>query len=143
MRPRFGRTTLPDPPPPPDCLKFRSFSFARHHFVMFLFQCVSSRGFFSVCEDRDPQTFGLLGCRVKPRHPHRAAGARTRQPENSKRAYLSVPVFKNTTKIQREDPQRRKKRTNLLAGEGKKRAKFWAPHPSRPPFSTHKKNLNN
>ena len=31
------------------------------------------------------------------------------------------PGFKNTTKIPREDPEERK-----LAGEGKKRAKFWA-----------------
>ena len=43
-----------------------------------------------------------------------------------KRAHLRVPVFKNTTKIQREDIQRGKKRTNFAAGEGKKRAKFWA-----------------
>ena len=33
--------------------------------------------------------------------------------------------LQNTTKIQREDTQRGKKRTNLAAG-GKKRAKFWA-----------------
>ena len=33
---------------------------------------------------------------------------------------------KNTTKIPRVDLQRGKKRTNFAAGEGKKRAKFWA-----------------
>ena len=49
-----------------------------------------------------------------------------------KRAHLRVPVFKNTTKIQREDTQRGKKRTNFAAG-GEKRAKFWPPpHPSGP-----------
>ena len=43
-----------------------------------------------------------------------------------KRAHLRVPAFKNTTKIQREDTQRGKKRTNFAAGDGNKRAKFWA-----------------
>ena len=42
-----------------------------------------------------------------------------------KRAHLRVPAFKNTTKIQREDPQRererKKKRAKMGAGEGKKR----------------------
>ena len=46
----------------------------------------------------------------------------TREP---KRAHLSVPVFKNTTKIPREDPQKREERKKFPAGE-KKRAKFWA-----------------
>ena len=50
----------------------------------------------------------------------------TRQPENSKRAHLRVPAFRNTTKIQREDTQRGKKRTKFCGGRGKKRAKFWA-----------------
>ena len=63
-----------------------------------------------VCEPRRP---GLVG---PPGH------TTTREPE---RAHLGVPAFKNTTKIQREDPQRGKKRTNFAAGEGKKRAKFW------------------
>ena len=35
-------------------------------------------------------------------------------------AILSVPAFKNTTKIQREDPQRGTKRANMVPGEGKK-----------------------
>ena len=43
-----------------------------------------------------------------------------------KRAHLSFPAFKNTTKIQREDPQRERKRAKMGAGEGKKSAKFWA-----------------
>ena len=37
------------------------------------------------------------------------------------------PGASNTTKIPREDPQRkREERKKLVAGEGKKRAKFWA-----------------
>ena len=73
-------------------------------------------------------TFGLSGCRVK----HRAAGARTRQPENSKRAHFRVPAFKNTTKIPHKDPKREKEERKLWREEGEKSAKFWAPHPSGP-----------
>ena len=47
----------------------------------------------------------------------------TREP---KRAHLSAPVFKNTTKIQREDPPEREERKKFPAGERKKSAKFWA-----------------
>ena len=83
-----------------------------------------------------------LSCETPAAPPDRAAGARTRQPKNSKRAHLRVLAFRNTTKIQREDTQREKKRTNFVAGEGKKREKLWAPtlrgstlrapHPSGP-----------
>ena len=46
-----------------------------------------------VFEGRDPQlcTFGLSGCRVKPRRLRGRWGF-TRQPENSKRAHLRVPA---------------------------------------------------
>ena len=43
-----------------------------------------------------------------------------------KRAHLRVLAFKNTTKIQREDTQRDTKRAKMVAGKGRKRAKFWA-----------------
>ena len=43
-----------------------------------------------------------------------------------KRAHLSAPAFKNTTKIQREDPPEREERMRFPVGERKKRAKFWA-----------------
>ena len=51
-------------------------------------------------------TFGVLGlsCEAPP-----------------KRVHLRVSSFKNTTKIPREDLQRGKKRTNVAAGEGKKK----------------------
>ena len=45
----------------------------------------------------------------------------TRQPQNSKRAHLSVPAHKNST---RRPPER--ERARKWAGEGKKRTKFWA-----------------
>ena len=48
----------------------------------------------------------------------------TREP---KRAHLSVPVFKNTTRIPRKDPQEREERMKFPVGESKKSAKFWPP----------------
>ena len=36
---------------------------------------------------------------------------------------LRVPEFKNTTKIQREDPQRESTKSEILVGRGEKRAK--------------------
>ena len=74
---------------------------------------------------RDPQmcTFGLSGCRVKHRRPQ-TRRCFTRQPESH--AHLSATAFKNTTKIQREDPPEREERMKFPAGERKQRAKFWA-----------------
>ena len=61
-------------------------------------------------------TFGLSGCRVKPRRLWRLQTSTFQGPGASK-----------TTKIQREDPQEREERKTNVAGEaGKKRAKFWA-----------------
>ena len=51
-------------------------------------------------------------------------GPFTRHPENSKRAHLRVPAFKNTTKIPREDTQRETIRAKMEAGEGKKERNF-------------------
>ena len=81
--------------------------------ALFVSLWVSSRGILVVFSKAGPQmcTFGVLGlsCEAPP-----------------KRVHLRVSSFKNTTKIPREDLQRGKKRTNVAAGEGKKRAKFWA-----------------
>ena len=46
---------------------------------------------------------------------------------------FEVPVFKNTTKIPRKRPPERKERMKFSAGESRKSANFWAPHPSGPP----------
>ena len=62
---------------------------------------------------------------VKPRRPRSRRGF-TPQPENSKRAHFRAPAFKNTTKIQREDPPEREEKNEFFGGRGKKRAKFWA-----------------
>ena len=61
-----------------------------------------------VCEPRRPGLVGPLGFHTTTREP--------------KRAHLSTPVFKNTTKFQREDTQRGKKRTNFCGGRGKKKS---------------------
>ena len=46
--------------------------------------------------------------------------------------HISGPQrFKNTTKIQRKDPQEREEKKKIVAGEGKKKnAKIWCSHPS-------------
>ena len=69
---------------------------------------------------------GVLGARLggsgrkTKKRKARTIWPTPRQPENSKRAHLRVPAFKNTTKIQREDPQREKKSENG-GGRGKKK----------------------
>ena len=74
-------------------------------------------------------TFGVLGLSCEAPAAPKPPGFHTTARE-PKRAHLSL---QNTTKIQREDTQRGKKRTNFAAGEGKKRAKFWAvPGEGRP-----------
>ena len=45
----------------------------------------------------------------------------TRQPESPNVQHLRVPVFKNTTKIQRKGPKEREKRIKIVAGGGKKK----------------------
>ena len=72
--------------------------------------------------------FGVLWllCEAPAARSGGAAGARTRQPENSKRAHLSVPALQTPPKFHEKTPQRDTERTNFPAGERKKRAKFWA-----------------
>ena len=67
------------------------------------------------------------GCRV--RAPAARSGGAAGVSHDSQRAQTCTFEglgLQNTTKIQREDTQRGKKRTNFAAGEGQKRAKFWA-----------------
>ena len=62
--------------------------------------------FGGVCEDRDLQmcTFGVLGLSCEAPGALKPPGLHTTARE-PKRAHLRVPVFTNTTKIQREDTQ--------------------------------------
>ena len=71
-------------------------------FILSSFSWGSSRGILVVFEAPGPEmfTFGVLGLSCE------APAATARE---SKRGHLRSPVFKNTTKIQREYPKRRKK----------------------------------
>ena len=63
-----------------------------------------------VCEPRRPSLVGPPGFHTTAREP--------------KRAHLSAPVFKNTTKIQREDLPEREETKKFSVGEGKKERNF-------------------
>ena len=63
-----------------------------------------------VCEPRRPGLVGPPGFHTTAREP--------------KRVHLRVPVFKNTTKIQRKRPKEREKRMKTVVGEGKKERNF-------------------
>ena len=98
---RFGL----EPPFPWTAQNFALFFLSRHISFFLPSLGVFSWNFGGVFEDR---AYRLSGCRVKPRRPHRATVARTRQPKNSKR----------TTKIQRKDTPEREERMKIVAGEG-------------------------
>ena len=71
-------------------------------------------------------------------HRRRAAGARTRQPENSKRAHFMAPALQTPPKFHVRTPKEKKEERKMWREDGKKSAKFWAPHrsglhPSGPP----------
>ena len=53
--------------------------------------------------------------------PDRAAGARTRQPENSKRAHFRAPALQTPPKFHARTPRERKKKENCGRGGKKKR----------------------
>ena len=65
--------------------------------------------------------------------PNRAAGARTRQPENS--STFQGPGLQKHNQNSKRPSKRGERRKKIVAGGGKKSAKlgpppFWAPHPS-------------
>ena len=73
-------------------------------------------------------TFGLSGCRVKPQ---RLQGPLVSHDNpRTPNVHISGSRISNTpTKIPREDPPERHKKSEMVAGEEKKSAKFWAPLP--------------
>ena len=74
-----------------------------------------------------------LSCETPGAPPDRAAGARTRQPENSKRAHFRAPALQTPPKFHEKTSQRGKERTNFAAGEGKKKREILGPPPFGPP----------
>ena len=78
-------------------------------------------------------TFGLSGCRVKPR---RLRGRRcfTRQPKNSKRAHFTAPAIQTPPKFHEKHPERHRN-SETVAGKGKKKSEILGPPPfGAPPF---------
>ena len=73
-----------------------------------------------------------LSCETPAAPPDRAARARTRQPENSKRAHLSAPALQTPPTFHEKTPREGRKERILRRDREKKSAKFWAPHPSAP-----------
>ena len=64
--------------------------------------------------------------------PDRAAGARTRQPENSKRAHFRAPALQTPPEFHKKRPKEREKRTKNCGGRGKKKNEILGPHHSGP-----------
>ena len=56
--------------------------------------------------------------------PNLVIAARTRQPENSKRAHFSTPALQTPPKFHEKTPQRDTKKSDMVAGEGKKARNF-------------------
>ena len=83
-----------------------------------------------------------LSCETPEAPPDRAAGARTRQLENSKCAHFRAPALQTPPKF--KDPKREKEERNLWRRREKKReilgpppfgpSTLWPPHPSEPHF---------
>ena len=69
-------------------------------------------------------TFAVLGLSCGPPADPKAAGVSHDSPRAQ--TFTFDGDFKNTTKIQRKDPQETEERMKIVAGEGKKRAKLWA-----------------
>ena len=109
----------PDPPPPdpppPDRPKFRSFFFPLPpQFLLFSPSLVGPfRGILVVFEAPRPSNVHVwalgLSCETPAAPPDRAAGARTRQPENSERAHLSAPALQTPPKFHEKDQKRGRK----------------------------------
>ena len=135
---------FPGPPIRRTAQNFALFFPSSHFHSFFPLLGVFSWNFGGVFEGWGPEmfTFGLSGCRVKPRRGF------TRQPENSKRAQLSVRRFKHHQNSTRRPTERRK---NEISGGREKKARnfrphfFWVrapplrPHPFRAPTPSQKK----
>ena len=131
-RPSLGR---PSPGPPKISLFFFPLP-PQNSFFSSLSGCLLV-DFWLCDEDRDPQmcTFGLSGCRVKPRRLRGRRGF-TRQPEISNRAHLSAPALQTPPKFHEKTPREGRKERILRRDKEKKREILgpppFGPHPSAP-----------
>ena len=134
--PCFDRPSRDRPSPGPPKMSLFFFPSPAANFVLFFSLWVFfSLNFGGVFEGRDPQmcTFGLSGCRVKPRRPHQTGppGLAHDSPRTPN-VHISGPRrIKHHQNSTRRPPEREEK-NEFCGGRGKKSAKFWAPHPSGP-----------
>ena len=124
---------------PLDRPKFRSlFSLSRRKFLSFFSRwVVFSLNSGGVFEGRNPKmcTFGLSGCRVKPRRPHQTGppGLHTTTRELQTCTFERTGAS-NTTKIPRKRPKEREKRIKNCGGREKKREILGPPPFGASPF---------
>ena len=80
-------------------------------------------------------TFGLSGCRVKPRRPHQTGppGLAHDSPRTPNGAHFRAPALQKHHQNSTRRPPERHKKSETVAGKGRKSAKFWAPPPFRGP----------
>ena len=138
------RTDRAGPPlrrtaPPLDRPKFRTFfPSPATIYILFSLSCWScSLNFGGVFEGRDPQmcTFGLSGCRVKPRRPHHRAAEASHDSRKLQTCTLQGTCASRHHQNSLRRPPETHRNSETVAGEGRKSAKFWAPHPLGPhPF---------
>ena len=139
LGPPFPWTALPLDRPSPGPPKISHFSLSRRKIRSFLPSLgVFSLNFGCVFEAPGPSNVHVwalwLSCGTPAAPPDRAAGARTRQPENSKRAHLSAPALQTPPKFHEKTPREGRKERILWRERKKKSAKIWAPHLGAPPF---------
>ena len=125
---RFPKIWLDPPSAGPPRPKFRSFfPLSRPNFL----SGVLSLNFGGVFEGRDASNVHVWALGLSCETPA-ASHDNLRTP---KRAHFRAPALQTPPKFHEKTPQKEEKRTKMGVGEGKKGAKFWAPHPSGPhPF---------
>ena len=106
------------------------FSLSRNSFILFSLSWWSfSLNFGGVFEDRDPQmcTFGLSGCRVKPRRPHQTGPPGLAHEPQTPNVHISgFRPSKHHQNSTRRHPERHNE-NETVAGKGRKSAKFGPP----------------
>ena len=140
------RTSLDHLPPDPSPLHWTPLHRTAQNFALFLpfpatvslFLCLSGGllvEFWWCFEGRNPEmcTFGLSGCRVKPWRPHQTGppGLAHDSPRTQTCTFQGTCASKHHQNSTRRPPERHRN-SETVAGKGRKRAKFWAPHPSGP-----------
>ena len=109
----------------------RFFSLLPPHFsFLFLSLGVLSWNFVGVFEGRNPEmcTFGLSGCRVKPRRLHQTGppGLAHDSPRTPSVAHFRAPALQTPPKFHERTPRERKKKENC-GGRREKKARNFGP----------------